>query len=92
MKNLTFTLLIICCLIFPINLIASECLEGNCENGFGTGFTHNKVFEGEWKDGLPHGKGKLIIKKGEVIEGVWEKGKLVERTGVEEKKEVQEGK
>ena len=88
MKNLTVTLLFIWCLIFPINLLADECMDGDCDNGFGTGFTNdNKIYEGEWKDGVPHGKGKLFKSKGEVIEGVWEKGELVKRKSVEKKKE-----
>ena len=60
-------------------LYADECMEGDCDNGYGTGFTEdNKVYEGEWQDGMPHGQGKLFLSKGKVIEGVWEKGELVE--------------
>ncbi len=58
---------------------ADECMEGDCENGTGTGFTEEgKLYSGEWKDGDPHGLGKLTISKGKYLEGRWEKGQLVE--------------
>ena len=59
-------------------LQADECMEGNCESGFGTGFTdEGKIFQGQWKDGVPHGKGKLQISRGKSVEGEWEHGNLV---------------
>lgn len=70
-------------------LYADECMEGDCDNGYGTGFTEdNKVYEGEWKDGLPNGRGTLYISRGKSIEGLWEKGELVK----EEKQIKQESK
>ena len=66
-------------LFFPAPLLADECMEGDCDNGFGSGFTDNsKIYEGEWKDGLPHGQGKLYVSKGKIIEGTWDKGELVQ--------------
>ena len=55
-------------------------MDGNCEDGVGTGFTdEGKIYSGEWHDGQPHGVGKLIISKGKYLEGQWEKGKLIEK-------------
>jgi len=60
-------------------LIADECMEGDCDDGIGTGFTEdNKIYEGQWKDSYPHGMGKKYISKDKIVEGRWEKGKLVE--------------
>jgi len=88
MKKRVAGLLLALCLVSPVVPFADECMEGNCDNGFGTGFTDdNKVYEGEWKGGMPHGKGKLYVSKGEVIEGTWENGVLVEERKEEEKKE-----
>ncbi len=63
-------------------------MEGDCNNGVGTGFTEEgKIYEGEWKNGYPHGDGKLQVTKGKVIEGKWEKGELVqEKVGKNTKK------
>ena len=50
------------------------------QNGFGS-FTFNITgitYEGEWKNGLKHGKGKEIDSSGNIItEGIWEKGVLM---------------
>ena len=68
-------------------LYADECMEGDCDNGFGTGFTDdNKIYEGEWLDGMPHGHGTLYLSKGKVVQGRWEKGELVKEEPVIEKK------
>ena len=34
-------------------------------------------YNGEWVDGLKHGKGKLVSKT-QNINGIWKKGKLIE--------------
>lgn len=85
MKKIVGFLLMTVLLVFPFTLFADECLEGDCDNGVGSGFTDgNKIYEGEWKNGFPHGEGKLFVSKGKVIEGIWEKGELVK----EKKKKV----
>lgn len=67
------------CLLFPDGPLADECLEGDCENGFGKGFTdEGAIYNGEWKDGLPHGRGNLFQVRGKNIAGRWEKGVLLE--------------
>jgi hypothetical protein len=60
---------------------------GDCNDGIGTGFTEEgKIYEGEWKDGYPHGRGTLYVSKGKVITGEWAKGKLVREKKEEKKK------
>ena len=89
MNKWIIVLLVTLNLIFTSTLFADECMEGNCDDGFGTGFTEdNKIYEGEWKDGLPHGQGTLSVSRGKVVEGIWEKGELVKEK-VGEKKENQ---
>jgi len=86
MKKTTVLMISVFCLLFASPLWADECMEGDCDDGIGTGFTEdNKIYEGEWKDSMPHGMGKKYISKEEVIEGRWEKGKLVEEKPQKEK-------
>lgn len=50
------------------------------ENGFGiyTFLLTGVTYEGMWKDGLKHGKGKEIDSSGNIInEGIWEKGHFI---------------
>lgn len=57
------------------NVMADECMEGDCEDGIGVGFTEEgKIYDGQWKEGIPHGKGKLQISKGKYLEGEFIKG------------------
>ncbi|HHO46962.1 MAG TPA: hypothetical protein ENN06_00645 [Desulfobacteraceae bacterium] len=79
MKNTLLIAAVVLWLSGPGNLAADECLEGDCDNGFGSGFTEdNKIYEGEWKHGVPHGQGKLFWSKEKIIEGKWENGRLIE--------------
>ena len=79
MKKITLLMLLTFSLSFSAIAFADECMEGDCDNGSGTGFTEEgKLYSGEWQDGLPHGMGKLTISKGKHLEGRWEKGLLVE--------------
>lgn len=58
MKNF----LIICISIFHFNLLKSQCLDGDCENGIGIyrfSSPVNSVFQGNFLSGLPSGKGKI---------------------------------
>jgi hypothetical protein len=78
MKKIIFLFLLAFSIQFPAIATADECMDGNCEDGTGTGFTEEgKIYIGEWQDGLPHGSGKLSVSKGKYLEGRWEKGELV---------------
>lgn len=91
MKKKIGILLVVLSLVSPLSLLADECMEGDCDNGVGTGFTEdNKVYEGEWQDGLPHGKGKLFVSSGKVIEGLWEKGELIKEIKMENENKAEE--
>lgn len=88
MKKVSMIFLAALGIFISSSIMADECMDGDCDNGFGSGFTEdNKIYEGEWLDGLPHGHGKLYVSKGKVIEGRWEKGELVEEKEKPEKKE-----
>ena len=79
MKKIILVLLLVFNIQYAGTVIAEECMEGNCDDGIGTGFTEDeKIYSGEWRDGLPHGIGKLTVSKDKQIEGRWEKGELVE--------------
>jgi hypothetical protein len=85
---------LVCGLVFLVILhtvcaIADECMEGDCEDGVGVGFTDDgKIYQGEWQEGMPHGLGKLQISKGKYVEGIWEMGKLIdEKTKVQRLKQ-----
>ncbi len=87
MNRWILILLAVLLLLGPSTMMADECMEGDCDNGFGTGFTeNNKVYEGEWQDGMPHGQGKLYVSKGVVVVGEWEKGELVKQNDADKDK------
>ncbi|HER62598.1 MAG TPA: hypothetical protein ENO11_01290 [Desulfobacteraceae bacterium] len=91
MRKWTITALVALSLLFPVMAAADECIEGDCDNGYGTGFTEDSlIYEGEWKDGVPHGQGKLFLSGGRIVEGRWENGEPVKETAGEEEKEVNE--
>ena len=41
-------------------------------------FPNGDKYEGEWKNGLMHGKGTLIKNDGTKKEGIWKNGKFIE--------------
>lgn len=59
------------------------------QNGYGTyTFMTGITYKGNWKNGLKHGQGKEIDSSGNIInEGIWEKGKLVEKEKKNHQKE-----
>ncbi len=70
------TLLLFLCL--PAAAAGDECMEGDCDNGFGTGFTEaGTIYKGEWRHGLPHGQGTEFLGKGQERSGTWQEGELV---------------
>ena len=65
-------------LFIPQLIFADECMEGDCENGMGKGFTEEgQIYDGQWLNGEPHGQGRLFVSKGKVIEGNWLDGELL---------------
>lgn len=59
----------------------NPCISGNCKNGKGKKQYTTSVYEGEFKDGLAHGKGKEIWDNGTVYEGAYVNG-LKEGKGI----------
>ena len=89
MRKWTVIIVVALSLGLPLPLFADECMEGDCDNGVGTGFTvDNKIYEGEWKDGVPHGQGTLHLSKGKVVTGRWDKGELVKEEPAEKKNDA----
>lgn len=89
MRTWTVIIVIALSLFLSFPLLADECMEGDCDNGVGTGFTvDNQIYEGEWKDGVPHGQGTLHLSKGKVVTGRWEKGELMKEESVEKESDA----
>ena len=83
MKTVLAIILIVAVTILPRTVFADECMEGDCENGIGKGFTdEGKIYDGEWLNGEPHGQGRLFVSKGKIIEGIWKNGNLSEENKV----------
>ena len=60
------------------NVGFTECIEGDCDNGYGTyTFANGDKYIGEYKDGEIHGQGTLTYADGRVEKGIWENGQLV---------------
>ncbi|PJZ71436.1 hypothetical protein CH373_02760 [Leptospira perolatii] len=56
--------------------LSSNCIEGNCESGYGIKARPGSYrYEGDFKSGLAHGKGSLILESGESYEGEWAFGR-----------------
>ena len=68
-------------LLWPISLLADECVEGDCVNGQGTMVysTGHKFTEG-FKEGMRHGKGVMMLPGGRKLVGVWEDNEIREGT------------
>jgi len=57
----------------------AECIEGDCNNGYGTfTWTDGAKYVGEWKDDKQHGQGTLTYADGRVEKGIWKNGQLPE--------------
>ncbi|MGD2099088.1 MAG: 2-isopropylmalate synthase [Desulfobacterales bacterium] len=62
-------------------VLADECIEGDCVNGYGTLLTTTgQKFIGHFKDGMRHGKGVFILPGGRKLEGTWQDNEIVEGT------------
>jgi len=77
-KKLIFTLIII--FLAPVISFGDECVEGDCVNGKGTMvFSTGHKYTGEFKDGVRHGEGVMLLPGGRKIVGVWSGNEI--RTG-----------
>ncbi len=63
-------------LVVADNVSRTGCIKGNCENGVGTRIWPNGTrYSGAWLNGQQHGQGALFRRSGDVVRGLWEKGK-----------------
>ncbi len=53
---------------------SAQCLHGDCDNGTGTYKGRRYYYEGQFKSGMPHGKGRLVKETGDMYEGSFEYG------------------
>ena len=60
------------------NVGFAECIEGDCDNGYGTyTFADGAKYVGEFKNDNYNGQGTLTYADGRVEKGIWENGQLV---------------
>ena len=60
------------------NVGFAECIEGDCNNGYGTfTWTDGAKYVGEFKIGLMHGRGTYIWADGTKYAGEFKDGKLI---------------
>ena len=60
------------------NLSNAECIEGDCNNGYGTfTWTDGAKYVGEFKGGLQHGQGTYITTDGAKYVGKFKDGQLI---------------
>ena len=72
MKKLVF-LLPLWLSLYPIQAQDNGCVSGSCANGTGKYIYENGyIYEGNFKDGLRSGLGKLSAPNGDVYDGMWE--------------------
>jgi hypothetical protein len=68
---------IMCALLYPKETVANKCLQGNCENGFGTYlYSSGKKYKGNWREGKRHGKGAITYAYGTKYDGEWKNDKM----------------
>ena len=65
------------------NVGFAECIEGDCNNGYGiytwvSGEFAGDKYVGEWKDGKRNGQGTGISTDGTIKKGIWKNGELIE--------------
>ena len=54
------------------NVGFAECIEGDCDNGYGTyTFASGNKYVGEFKDGKEHGQGTYTFASGKVMKDIW---------------------
>ena len=58
--------------LMSYSILSSQCIEGNCQNGFGTYMYDDSMYEryeGQWQNGLMNGEGKLYFTNGWIYSG-----------------------
>jgi hypothetical protein len=70
----SLSILLLAVLLLPV-MAKAQCLAGDCKNGTGKYDYGYAVYEGTFKDGLPHGKGTMDYGGGEKYVGTFVAGK-----------------
>ena len=52
-----------------------DCVAGDCTNGRGVFVDGGRKYDGEWKDGVQHGRGVFHFSAAERYDGEWRNGK-----------------
>lgn len=56
--------------------LSAQCISGNCQNGTGTyRYSATSKYNGQFQNGLRHGRGKMVYTDGNVYEGQFYLGK-----------------
>jgi len=63
------------------SILEGECINGSGKIKFNTGTLKDIIYEGEFKDGIVHGNGRIVMNDGSVIDGEFWKGFLTRTTG-----------
>ncbi len=67
--------------MFPPMAFSDECVKGDCVNGTGEmNYATGHSFSGEFKDGMRHGKGVMLLPGGRKITGIWDSNEIIEGT------------
>lgn len=81
MKYIAILFIFFSILAFSSNIL-SKCIKGDCINGQGTyKWGDGNKYTGQWKNGKPHGKGKLVSPYGVTYVGDW-KDNLLHGKGI----------
>ncbi len=51
--------------------VQAQCVEGDCQDGYGVLNTQSEIYKGEFKNGKMNGKGKYIWPNGNYLEGIF---------------------
>ena len=78
-KTILFILLLL--FLVPGVALGDECVEGDCVNGNGTMFySTGHKYTGQFKDGVRHGEGVMLLPGGRKLVGVWVENEIREGT------------
>ena len=68
----TFILILIITSLVPAVSFGDKCVEGVCANGRGTiAYSTGHKYTGEFKDGVRHGEGNMLLPGGRKLVGIW---------------------